>query len=1178
MKHDGKRAKAEPDARRTRRALYIDRNQPEREPMKVPDCTFTHLHVHTEYSLLDGISNIPKLVARTGELGMDTLAITDHGAMYGAVDFYSECKEQGIKPIIGCEIYVTDRPLDERVSTTRERTFHATILCQNNEGYANLVKLVTKAHLEGFYYRPRVSMESLAERSRGLVMLSGCPSGQLQRTLGPDGDLKEAERIIRTHRDIFGDRYWLEIQRHRDVPTLETINKQMVHLSKKTGVPLVATNDSHYTNAEDAASHNLFMAMQTQDRLDNEERLTLEDASYYVKSATEMTGLFPDLPEALDNAVLIGQDCKVELDFGRKRLPTFPRPEGMSSDQYLEQLCRKGFARKCPQHDEVYAKRLDYELEVVRETQFADYFLIVWDIIKFARENGIQLTVRGSAAASLVLYCLDITPADPIRYSLVFERFLNLERREMPDVDMDFQDNRRDEVIRYVVDRYGEDRVAQIGTFNRYGVKSVLKDGGRVMGLDRKTTERMSKLAPARATSVEDAVKANPELAAMGAADGRIQKVLDDTRGLEGTVNHTGSHPAGVVISSEPLDDVAPLQKGTTVRASGETVGSGLAITQYSMDPIAKLGLLKMDFLGLTNLTILDQAMRLAENGPADLDEIPLDDRAVFDLMGTGNTSMVFQLESNGMQRYIRELKPTSISDIAAMIALYRPGPMDNIDRFIQSKHGLERSTFPHPSMEDLLAETYGVIVYQDQVLQILQNFAGYTMGEADIVRKAMGKKIPKIMQDERSRFIGKAGEMGHDHATASEIFDIIEPFAGYAFNKAHSVSYGLITYWTAWYKAHHPAEYMTAALNCRLGDRDKYLAVLDECRRMGLKVEPPDVNRSEARSRPTGARTIRMGLTAVAGLGDEPGTAIAATRADGGNYGSITDFCRRGPKLHARTVGALIKSGALDDLGDRAMLVANTENIANMLNDSAEARGTGQLAMFDDDDDDWLERKTAGAADTEAMMTWEREALGTTVTWDPTALLSGLARETDLMRTADIEEFMEDHTRTDSPWIAGLVQDVKTQKARDQKEFTIITLALVDGSVDVRVWNDRLRRQIDGTPTHTPIRATGVLSEHEGGHRLNADRIINLRAPEELELVLRMRSSGRGQTDEARFRHLMNVLVAHPGRDDVVLEVGGAGDAPVATLDIAAVRVDAADERLRAIIGDMRGIEIAEG
>ena len=1146
--------------------------------MTIPDCTFTHLHVHTEYSLLDGISTIPKLVARTGELGMEALAITDHGAMYGVVDFYSECKEQGIKPIIGCEIYVTDRALDERLNTTRDRTFHATVLCENNEGYANLVKLVTKAHLDGFYYRPRVDMASLAERSKGLIFLSGCPSGQLQRALGPEGDLAEAEKIVQTHRDIFGERYWLEIQRHRDVPNLEEINNQLVRLSKKTRVPLVATNDSHYTNAGDAASHNLFMAMQTQDRLDNEERLTLEDASYYVKSANEMTALFPDLPEALDNAVLIGQQCKVELDFGRKRLPTFPRPDGLTSDQYLERLCREGFAKKCPLGDETYAKRLEYELEVVRETRFADYFLIVWDIIKFAREQEIQLTVRGSAAASLVLYCLDITPADPIKYALVFERFLNLERREMPDVDMDFQDNRRDEVIRYVVERYGEERVAQIGTFNRYGVKSVLRDGGRVMGLERKTTERMSKLAPARATSVEDAVKANPELAAMGAADPRIAKVLQDTQGLEGIVNHTGSHPAGVVISSEPLDDVAPLQKGTTMRASGETVGSGLAITQYSMDPIAKLGLLKMDFLGLTNLTILDQAMRLAENGPDDLEEIPLDDRAVFDLMGTGNTSMVFQLESNGMQRYIRDLKPTSISDIAAMIALYRPGPMDNIDRFIRSKHGLEKSTFPHPSMEDLLAETYGVIVYQDQVLQILQNFAGYTMGEADIVRKAMGKKIPKIMQDERSRFIGKAGEMGHDHETASEIFDIIEPFAGYAFNKAHSVSYGLITYWTAWYKAHHPAEYMTAALNCRLGDRDKYLAVLDECRRMGLKIEPPNVNQSEGRSKPSGARTIRMGLTAVAGLGDEPGTAIATARATGGEYESVTDFCRRGPKMHAKTVAALIKSGAMDGLGERPRLVANADNIAGLLNNSAEARGAGQLAMFDDDDDEWLEPPPRGGGDAETMMTWEREALGTTVTWDPTELLRGLARSTDLMRTADIAEFMEDHTRTDNPWIAGLVQDVKNQKARDQKEFTIITLGLVDGSVDVRVWNDRLRGQIDGIPVHTPIRATGILSENDGGHRLNADRIINLRAPAELELVLRMNSTGNGRADAARFRHLMNVLVAHPGRDDVVLEVTGANDGPVATLDIAAVRVDASNERLRANISDMTGIDIAEG
>ncbi len=1147
--------------------------------MTIPACTFTHLHVHTEYSLLDGISTIPALVARAAELGMDALAITDHGAMYGAVDFYSECKDQGIKPIIGCEVYTTDRPLDERAPDTREHTYHATLLCQNNQGYSNLVKLVTKAHLEGFYYKPRIDLQSLAEKSDGLICLSGCPSGQLQRAIASDQDLSRARQVAETHRDIFGDRYWLEIQKHQHVANLAKINAGLLRLSKDTGIPIVATNDGHYTLKEDAMTHNLFMAMQTQDRLDNDERLTLEDASYYLKSPAEMTGLFPELPEALDVAVEIGQGCNVQLDFDRKRLPNFPKPQGLTSDQYLKQLCEEGFAKKCPPHDPVYRQRLDYELEVVQQTQFADYFLIVWDIIKFARDHNIQLTVRGSAAASLVLYCLDITPADPIHYSLVFERFLNLERREMPDVDMDFQDNRRDEVIRYVVDRYGTERVAQIGTFNRYGVKSVLKGAARVMGLDQNISNRLSRLAPNRATSVADAIKSNPDLDRMGRENETVAKVLHDTQGLEGIINHTGSHPAGVVISSEPLDLIAPLQRGTTVRASGESDDNGLAITQYSMDPIAKLGLLKMDFLGLTSLTILDQAMLLAKDGPTDLDDIPLDDKAVYDLMSTGNTSMVFQLESNGMQRYIKELKPTSISDIAAMIALYRPGPMDNIDRFIRSKHGLEKTTFPHPSMEKLLEETYGVIVYQDQVLQILQSFAGYTMGAADIVRKAMGKKIPKLMQDERNRFVQKAQEMGHTERTATEIFDIIEPFAGYAFNKAHSVSYGLITYWTAWYKAHYPAEYMTAALNCRLGERDKYLNVIEECRRMRLNLVPPDVSRSDSLSKPTGPREITLGLTSINGIGPEPANHIKNATAADGPFESMTDFCRRGPRMQTKAVEALIKSGATDSLGHRPMLLKNADAIAGMLNSNAEARNIGQLSMFDtpdETDNDWLDTSHVTAND-ETLMRWEREALNTTITVDPTAVLKGLARPSDIMRTADLDEYMNDHTKADNPWLAGVVQEIKTLKARDGRQYTVISMALADATMEVRVWDDRLRQRVSDIQPHTPIRTTGVLADNDGSYRLSADNIVNLNQPARQDVTVRIASTGDHMIDRKRFQKVMRLILAHPGDDDVTLEVTDHREEAIATLQVATIQTDGTHQALRDALNRLNGVSTVE-
>ena len=808
---------------------------------------FTHLHVHTEYSMLDGISRIPELVDRTGELGMDALAITDHGTFYGVVDFYSACRDAGIKPIIGCEVYVAHNSRHEKNSTERSPA-HLVLLARDNAGYRNLMQLVTKAHVEGFYNRPRIDKSLLEEFGSGLVCLSGCPSAEVPRLLA-DGNYEGAVKAAGWYRELFGDGYYLELQRHQHVPQLEQINEGLLRLREDTKLPLVVTNDAHYVHQHQSNLQDIYICIQTNTTIRDEKRLRMEDDSYYIKSPDEMEQIFADLPasirgEALANTGVIADMCDVSLEFGQTHLPRYETPGGMDADEYLAQVCEEDFRRRYPNASPDAVERLRYELEVIRYTRFANYFLVVWDIIRFVRQRNILFGVRGSAAASVVLYCLGITDIDPLEYRLVFERFLNMERKEMPDIDMDFQDDRRDEVLHYVVDKYGNDRVAQIITFGTLGAKAALRDVGRALGMSYGDVDRIARMVPFKARNLDEALKVSPELQGAIESNDDIRELVDRAQGLEGIVHHVSTHAAGVLIADEPLTDTVPLQRP----AKGDET-SPVMMTQFSMDPVAHLGLLKMDFLGLTSLTILDQVVKLVRKSRGieiELQTLPLDDEATYELLSSGNTTDVFQLESAGMQRYIEKLKPSNIGDIAAMIALYRPGPMENIDQFIDAKHGRAAVTYPHPSLKELLDETYGIIVYQDQVLLILQQFAGYTLGAADIVRKAMGKKIASLMAQERENFVAGATGKGFDQALAVEIFDLIEPFAGYAFNKAHSVSYALISYWTGYFKAHYPVEYMAAVLNARLDNTDKTISSINECFRLKIPVRLPDVNRSE--------------------------------------------------------------------------------------------------------------------------------------------------------------------------------------------------------------------------------------------------------------------------------------------------------------------------------------------
>ena len=1063
---------------------------------------FTHLHTHTEYSMLDGISRIPELVSHTANLGMDALAITDHGTFYGVVDFYSACREAGIKPIIGCEVYVAKASRFDKNPNERS-PHHLVLLARNNQGYRNLMHLVTRAHLDGFHYRPRIDKELLQEFGSGLVALSGCPSAEVPRLLAA-GDYDGATAAAGWYRELFGDGYFLELQRHEDVPNLPDINSGLVRLSEDMRLPLVVTNDSHYVHQHQAPLQDVYICIQTATTIQDEKRLRMEDNSYYIKSPQEMETLFADHPQALANTGLVADMCEVELDFDRTHLPRYPTPNGQSADEYLVELCREGFAQRYPGQPAAAQERLAYELEVIKYTNFANYFLVVWDIINFVRRRQILFGVRGSAAASVALYCLGITDVDPLEYRLVFERFLNLERKEMPDIDLDFQDDRRDEVLHYVIERYGSDRVAQIITFGTLGAKAALRDVGRALGMNYGDVDRIARMVPFKARTLEDALRLNPEMQSVYEQEPAIQNLVQNAQGLEGIVHHVSTHAAGVLIADEPLTETVPLQRP----ARGDE-NSPVMMTQFSMDPVAHLGLLKMDFLGLTNLTILDQAVKLVKETcgvDINLPTLTLQDAATFELLSSGNTTDLFQLESAGMQRYIKELKPSSLGDIAAMIALYRPGPMENIERFIESKHGRAAVTYPHPSLQELLDETYGIIVYQDQVLLILQQFAGYSLGAADIVRKAMGKKIPELMAQERERFVAGAQEKGYGQGLAGEIFDLIEPFAGYAFNKAHSVSYALISYWTGYFKAHYPVEYMAAVLNARLDNTDKTISSINECFRLGIPVRLPDINRSSefytidepGIGDEPGAgggdndgdtrRGLRIGLAAIKSIGEGAVRPLVADRRENGAYLNIDDFCRRAGSgmLNRRTLESLVKAGAFDALGPRGALLDALDRIAATAQREGQSRLSGQTSLFDG-----AMGMDAGAppdpgiglgsndVTAEEKANWERELLGVALSYNPLMQLSGV----DAGGALTAVEQLTDELAGQAVTLVGSVNQTAERATRDGKTFLVVTLDLLGGPFEVVVWPDQLQRTGDLWKNGALVRITGKL-------RLRADQL----------------------------------------------------------------------------------------
>ncbi len=1118
---------------------------------------FTHLHVHTEYSLLDGLCRIPQLVARAKELGMHSLAITDHGNMYGTIDFYIAAREAGIKPIIGCEVYVAEANYQSR-NSSEKAPHHLTLLAKDQRGYRNLIQLVTKANLEGFYYKPRVDKELLARYSEGLIALSGCMQSELAR-LVLEGRLDEATTQARWYKDTFHD-YYLEIQRH-PIPELERINKGLLSIADSLHIPLVATNDVHYISREDAALHDILLCIQTNSSIHDPKRLKMSGDCFYLKSHEEMSELFADLPQAIENTEKIAQMCIFEMEFGRLNLPQIDLPPGKTSDEYLAELCWQGLKQRYNHVSAEAEQRLAYELDVIRQTEFADYFLVVWDLVSFAKKRNILFGVRGSAAASLALYCLGITSVDPLAHKLVFERFLNIERREPPDIDLDFQDDRRDEMIAYVTQKYGADHVAQIITFGTLGARAALRDVGRALGMPYGQVDRVARLVPARPNIILDqALAESPELLNIYNGDTVIRNLVDTAKKLEGIARHASTHAAGVVISKEPLTNHVPLQRAT--KGSEQVI----TMTQFSMDSIARLGLLKMDFLGLANLTILAKTRDIITTTRGiliDLQNIPLDDPATFRLLASGETSGIFQLESAGMRRYIKELGPTTFSDIAAMVALYRPGPMEHIPTFIKAKQGIQDVQYLHPSIKEILEETYGVIVYQDQVLHIVRALAGYSLGQADIFRKAMGKKIPEVMKKERQNFIAGAERNGIPAHIAEEIFSLIEPFAGYAFNKAHSVSYALLAYQTAYLKANYPLEYMTAFLNTYAAHHDKLASAIAECRRLGIAVLPPDVNMSNTEfsieNTDGDRKAIRYSLTAIKNVGHSAIDPIIRARKEGGPFTSIADFCRRVDLrgINKKALESLIKAGALDCLAPRESLLHSIERIIALALQELKLRESGQASMFDlwgdtvptplptfdlDDLDVNLKER----------LEWEKELLGVYFSEHPFAAIAPKLAKTVTALCGEINPDMSG----EKVIVAGMVTSVRQLYTKDLKPFAIATLEDLVGMVEVTVWSDIYSQTKEVWQEGNILLVEGIVRPKDDRVSINCQKVRQYQEKDNVQAVNALPEPAIqpqavpkkiivtiAQSDDAKkdIRLLEQVLATinrYPGRDPVFLAI----------------------------------------
>ena len=1027
---------------------------------------FTHLHVHTEYSLLDGSSKIKELAVRAKELGMDSMAITDHGAMYGVIDFYRAAREAGIKPILGCEVYVAPGSRFDRENVHGEdRYYHLVLLAENNEGYQNLMKIVSKGYVDGFYYKPRVDMEVLKTYHKGIIALSACLAGEVPRFLAR-GLYEEAKEAVLKYQEIFGrGNYFLELQDH-GIPMQRQVNQGIIRLSRELDIPLAATNDCHYINAEDWEAHDILLCIQTGKKVADENRMRYEGGQYYVKSEEEMRELFSYIPEAIDNTAKIAERCNVEIEFGVTKLPRYEVPEGYDSWGYLNHLCSEGFKERYPEDDGTLKERLEYELGVIKSMGYVDYFLIVWDFINFARSHGIAVGPgRGSAAGSIVSYCLKITNIDPIRYQLLFERFLNPERVSMPDIDVDFCYERRQEVIDYVVEKYGKDQVAQIVTFGTLAARGVIRDVGRVMDLPYSLCDQVSKMVPAELNITLDlALKKNPELKALYDTDEQVHKLIDMSRRLEGLPRHTSMHAAGVVISRTNIDEYVPLSRGS----------DGTITTQFTMTTLEELGLLKMDFLGLRTLTVLQDAVAMIQKDHGvklDLDHIDFNDKKVMESIGTGKDDGVFQLESGGMKSFMKEVKPESLEDIIAGISLYRPGPMDFIPKYLKGKNDPAAITYTCPQLEHILKPTYGCIVYQEQVMQIVRDLAGYTLGRSDLVRRAMSKKKADVMARERKNFVyGNEEEgvkgcaaNGIDEKTANQIFDDMTDFAKYAFNKSHAAAYAVVAYQTAYLKYYYPREFMAALMTSIMDNVTKVSEYILACRNMGIGILPPDINEGVSGFSVSG-NSIRYGLSAIKSVGRAVVDVIISERETGGPFSTLEDFVSRmsNREVNKRTLESFIKSGSLDSLpGTRKQkLYVSSELLENKAREKKTVM-EGQMSFFDiapeeDKGNFQVSFPDVGEFDKETLLAFEKETLGIYVSGHPMEAYQELWQKNVTARTSDFIVDEDGHTVVEDNSIVvvgGMITAKKVKTTRTSQLMAFVSLEDMVGTVEALVF-----------------------------------------------------------------------------------------------------------------------------
>ena len=1107
---------------------------------------FAHLHVHTEYSLLDGSNKIKEYVARVKELGMNSAAITDHGVMFGVIDFYRAAKEAGIKPILGCEVYVAPGSrFDKEAGTNEDRYYHLVLLAENNKGYANLVKIVSKGFVEGYYYKPRVDLELLEEYHEGIIALSACLAGEVQRNLARSM-YEEAKRAAERYEKIFGkDHFYLELQDH-GIPEQGMVNQQLLRLSQDTGIELVATNDVHYTFAEDEKPHDILLCIQTGKKLDDENRMRYEGGQYYVKSPEEMATLFPYALQALENTQKIADRCEVEIEFGVTKLPRYDVPEGYTSWEYLNKLCFEGLERRYTPVTEELKERLEYELGVIQKMGYVDYFLIVWDFIKYARDHEIMVGPgRGSAAGSIVSYTLGITDIDPIKYQLLFERFLNPERVSMPDIDIDFCFERRQEVIDYVVRKYGADRVVQIVTFGTMAARGVIRDVGRVMDLPYAFVDSIAKMIPTELNITLTKALNNPELKKVYENDPQVKELIDMSLRLEGLPRHTSMHAAGVVISQKSVDEYVPLSLGA----------DGAVTTQFTMTTLEELGLLKMDFLGLRTLTVIQNAVKLAEKSTGkviDMHAIDYNDKAVLDSIGTGRTDGVFQLESSGMKSFMKELKPQNLEDIIAGISLYRPGPMDFIPQYIKGKNNTGAITYDCPQLEPILKPTYGCIVYQEQVMQIVRDLAGYTLGRSDLVRRAMSKKKGDVMQRERQNFVygneeeGVPGCIanGISERVANKIYDEMIDFAKYAFNKSHAAAYAVVAYQTAYLKYYYPVEFMAALMTSVIDNPGKVSEYIYSCRQMGIEILPPDINKGEGNFSVDGGK-IRYGLAAIKSIGRPVIEAIIRERTLGGPFTTLKNFIERlsSKEVNKRTIENFIKSGSLDSLaGTRKQKMMIYIQILEQVNQEKKYSMSGQMTLFDlvgeeEKQEFDIPLPNVGEYEKSNLFAFEKEVLGVYVSGHPLEEYEQRWRRSISATTLDFqpdEETGHSKVRDGSREVVGGLIAAKTIKhTKTNKVMAFLTLEDLLGTVEVVVFPKDYEKNKQYLEDDSKIFVRGRVSEEdESASKLICENIVPF---EEIKKELWIQYENKAEYLKEE-QNLYQMLKSSEGPDSVVI------------------------------------------